>query len=303
MIVNFDTAIYADRRFFDLCLKLGSREAAIGALVLAWAAGQEFWKYSDNGIPKPEWHKQALQDAIIEVGLAEDKGDFVLVSGSSEHFAFIRSRSKGGQIGAKVTNQLRWNTASSDIPQEFCRLDSIADDDQLTALDNLSGHENNLSGQLHNTTAPNVRRKVKNSEPVREIIDESCRLPSSGRRPLSLSLKKGTNTSGRADLDARLNKLFELFPKRLGDNPRKPALEKLARLDEQTLCRVERGVQAYSKHILTNPPESRRMIPMFKTWLNQERWNEWQGEIGPARKKMIFDTDRQEWVEVANDAG
>lgn len=97
--INFEDSLFKDSRFTDLMLKMGSKETAIGSLVFAWMVAQSFWMRSDNGIPKTEWRKQKLRNEIIEVGLAEDRGEFVYISGSKEQFAWIRKATEAGRRG------------------------------------------------------------------------------------------------------------------------------------------------------------------------------------------------------------
>lgn len=97
--INIETSLFIDYRFNQLCIKLGNQETALGALVRAWIVGQEYWKSSTNGIPKTEWQKQNLNNAIIECGLAADTGDFILLSGSKKHFNWIQDRISAGKAG------------------------------------------------------------------------------------------------------------------------------------------------------------------------------------------------------------
>jgi len=97
--VNVEPELFQDRRFQKLMIRLGSTETAVGTVVLAWMVGQKFWVHSDNGIPKTEWIKQDLKQELIEVGLAEDKGEFVRIVGSEKHFNWIRKKVEAGKKG------------------------------------------------------------------------------------------------------------------------------------------------------------------------------------------------------------
>lgn len=97
--LNIEEDLFTDQRFLDLVIALGDVDRALGALVRCWRLGQKFWKYSDHGIPKKEWKTQRIRDEIIDVGMAEDLGDFVRVVQSEKHFGWIRERVESGRRG------------------------------------------------------------------------------------------------------------------------------------------------------------------------------------------------------------
>lgn len=80
-------------------MKLQSRSLAIGVLVEAWCIAQQFWKNSDNGIPKTVWLQNELAHEIIDVGFAEERGEFVYIKGSAKNFAWLRSSVNNGRKG------------------------------------------------------------------------------------------------------------------------------------------------------------------------------------------------------------
>lgn len=63
--INVDESLFKDNRFNELCISLKSSAMAVGALVQAWLVAQEYWKNSDEGIPKPAWKKLRLNNEII----------------------------------------------------------------------------------------------------------------------------------------------------------------------------------------------------------------------------------------------
>lgn len=101
--INIEDSLFKDGRFSNLTLALGSRALAIGVLVEAWIVAQEFWKLNKNGIPKTEWRKRRLSDALVTHDLAEDHGDFIYMCGSNNHFEWLikcqESGRKGGMNG------------------------------------------------------------------------------------------------------------------------------------------------------------------------------------------------------------
>lgn len=102
--INIEDSLLIGKRFEKLMLMLGSKRAALGALVECWAIAQNLWKYSDNGIPRQTWDKEELAEEIILSGLAEDRGDFIYVRGSSEHFGWIRKSVENGKKGGRRPN-------------------------------------------------------------------------------------------------------------------------------------------------------------------------------------------------------
>lgn len=113
--INFCLDLLKDNRFFDLSMKLGSKPLAIGELINAWIIGLEYWDNSRNGIPKPIWERNKLSNLIIEVGLAKDTGDFVLLSGSEEQFQWkLDSAARYSNLG-KLGNAVRWSKERQNI--------------------------------------------------------------------------------------------------------------------------------------------------------------------------------------------
>lgn len=108
--INVEDGLFKDARFFDLVISLGSKTMALGACVEAWIVAQKFWKMTKNGIPKPEWKIQKLNDALIQTGLAEDRGDFIYVRGSAAHFAWLDKNAESGITGGINSGKARRET-------------------------------------------------------------------------------------------------------------------------------------------------------------------------------------------------
>ena len=105
--INIEDSLFKDTRFFDLVVILGSKTTALGALVEAWIVAQNFWKLNHNGIPKKEWEKQKLNPALIQSGLAIDRGDFIYIAGSEEQFAWLVQRQEAGKKGGPAAAKAR----------------------------------------------------------------------------------------------------------------------------------------------------------------------------------------------------
>lgn len=120
--ISIEATLYTDNRFIQLLLLLGSKTLAIGALLEAWTVAQHYWKMNPYGIPKTEWKKQLLRDEIIQCGLAEDRGDFIYVAGSRDHFRWLLNRVEQGRRGGTASAQKRWGkTTPANIVEDFCK--------------------------------------------------------------------------------------------------------------------------------------------------------------------------------------
>lgn len=111
--INIEDSLYKDRRFINLYIRLQSIEAALGALVRAWAVAQQFYTIDDRRIPRAEWDKQGLMNEIIEVGLASEENGRIRVSGADAQFGWLLQRAEAGRKGG-----LSRGKKSHDIPEE-----------------------------------------------------------------------------------------------------------------------------------------------------------------------------------------
>ena len=82
-----------------------------------------------------------------------------------------------------------------------------------------------------------------------------------------------------ADASDRFDEFWEAYPKRTGQNPKKPAREKFKKItkdvDPQILIDA---AHAYARSEQHNNP---KFIAQTQTWLNQERWNDEYSEPAP----------------------
>lgn len=105
--INIEDDLYKDRRFIKLIAKLGSLEAALGSLILAWSLGQKHWKKDRSRIPKSEWDAQELKSEIIEVGLAKIIEGSVHVCGAESQFDWLLQRVEAGRKGGLKSGKTR----------------------------------------------------------------------------------------------------------------------------------------------------------------------------------------------------
>lgn len=108
--INIEDSLFEDPRFFNLAVKLGSRETALGALVLAWRVAQKCFVSSDRFIPLELWNKRQLKNEIIESELATVSDRFVKMVGIEEQFIWLLQRQKAGQKGGIKSGENRKKT-------------------------------------------------------------------------------------------------------------------------------------------------------------------------------------------------
>ncbi len=105
--INIEDSLFKDGRFIDLCIKLGSRRAALGALTEAWMLAQRFVTVNSptGPIPEEEWEKQGIAAEIVEVKLARKFDGIIEVSGAKDQFKWLVQRqsasAKGGEANAR----------------------------------------------------------------------------------------------------------------------------------------------------------------------------------------------------------
>lgn len=101
--INVEDSLFKDGRFIELMISMGSRHAALGAVVEAFMLAQEFYLSTETNrlIPLSEWKRRKAVDLIIECGLAEIHGDFVYVCGSEKQFGWLIQRQFAGQKGGR----------------------------------------------------------------------------------------------------------------------------------------------------------------------------------------------------------
>ena len=99
--INIEDSLFKDHRFFQLAIKTGSLQNALGAIVWAFIIAQKHFldESNDRKIPLEEWKKQECSDLLIEMGLAEMSDSGVSVSGSKEQFSWLLQRVEAGRIG------------------------------------------------------------------------------------------------------------------------------------------------------------------------------------------------------------
>ncbi len=122
---TFDHSIFADIRFFNLSVRLGSKRTAIGAMVEAWVLAQRFVTPDapDGPIPHRDWITHQMAPEIIEVGLAHVREDGCIhVAGGREQFAWLVQKQnasrRGGESNKKRLKEQSKRSEPVDNPHE-----------------------------------------------------------------------------------------------------------------------------------------------------------------------------------------
>ena len=118
--INIEDSLYLDGRFTELNIILKSKWAALGALIEAWSFAQRSVEI-DNPcglVSVLDWKKRKLCDHIINVGLAEIRGDKIYLCGAQKEFAWLVSTKIKGQKGglAKASSAKPGLSPSKPLP-------------------------------------------------------------------------------------------------------------------------------------------------------------------------------------------
>ena len=115
--INIEDTLFRDRRFTDLCIKLGSRPLALGWLVEAWILAQEqVCAENPHGkISVEKWESHRMCDLIIEVGLATCADRQVELAGADESFKWLTQRQEAASKGGLARAEKYKNSASSNV--------------------------------------------------------------------------------------------------------------------------------------------------------------------------------------------
>jgi hypothetical protein len=114
--INIEDSLYKDSRFIKLCIILRDLRTALGALFQAWALAQDHVEIDnpEGVIPLSEWKKQGISNEIIDVGLAEVRGDVVYISGAREQFAWlVQAKIKGRKGGQAQLSPAKPSSSSA----------------------------------------------------------------------------------------------------------------------------------------------------------------------------------------------
>lgn len=102
--INVEPGLFTRGEWLQLVVKTGSPDTALGALVRCWMVAQKYWVPDQLPIPENVWKKEALNEAVIDAGLAERRANGVYVAGSADQFDWLirlrRASAAGGEANA-----------------------------------------------------------------------------------------------------------------------------------------------------------------------------------------------------------
>jgi len=118
--LNIEERLFKDDRWGKLVIKIGDMQYALGVISYAWMVAQENWlKFNKQGIPKSIWIKKHCRQEIIEAEMAEDRGDYIYMKGSSEQFRWLEQRQlagvRGGIASGKSKREIIEETAKRSL--------------------------------------------------------------------------------------------------------------------------------------------------------------------------------------------
>lgn len=116
--INIEDTLFKEKSFEKLLIKLGSKRAALGALVEAFILAQKWYKStaSDRLIPQEEWDREEIAKELVEVGYAEIREKGVYLRGSEDQFGWLIQRQEAGAKGGAKKAENRLATASDRLP-------------------------------------------------------------------------------------------------------------------------------------------------------------------------------------------
>ncbi len=114
--INIEDSLFKENAFINLAIKLGSRRAALGALVEAWILAQRHFltTVNDRLVPFNEWERESIASEIIDVGLAERRENGIYLLGSEDQFGWLIQRSEAGKASASAKKAKKESTTVND---------------------------------------------------------------------------------------------------------------------------------------------------------------------------------------------
>jgi len=281
--INIEDSIYRDDRFHKLSAGVGKYKA-IGLLVVAWDMAHRFFlKHPENLIPLKEWCGQPELEILEAYKLAERRETGIYVKGSAEQCSYLLERQKAGMAGGLARNggkrreeneKKKRIKASNQVNLAIKRGDLTRPDvcEMCGEFGKIEGHHENYDKPLDVTWLCRDCHSRNHSSFSEAKEAKEAKEPSSSSSPPSKLKKESVSCP---TVPTRLEKIFEGFPKRLGDRKKFKAIEYLKKLSEDQITLVEKSVKNYASWMTSNAPSDKRMIPMMVSWLNSRSWEEW----------------------------
>lgn len=114
---NIEDCWWTDPRRSLLVKKIGSEELADGIVIKAWRLAQEFWKSGKGLVPKDLFETLPHFQALIDSKLADVRGTFVYVRGSSAYLDWIREKREQAKEAGKKSAEIRKSKTGSAQPE------------------------------------------------------------------------------------------------------------------------------------------------------------------------------------------
>ncbi len=184
--INIESELWSDPRFIELCIKLGSSYAGIGAVVTAWVIAQRHADAETDVVPMREWVASNLPRALIDVGLAEERDGGVYVKGTSRHLAWLKAKRAAGQVGGKASAEARLKNYGTAQPGSKHTEASPKQDRSTRSGDN-SVYELGTENQYPTEEVQNTERVLRESRSTRQAKP-------SKPNPLTLTLSLNTDS-------------------------------------------------------------------------------------------------------------
>lgn len=105
--LNIEDCWWTDPRRTALAEALGNEPLADGTAIRAWRLAQEFWKHGRGLVPKAMFDMLKSGSNLVQVGLAEIRGDGVYIRGSSAYLDWIAERREAARLGGKKSAEAR----------------------------------------------------------------------------------------------------------------------------------------------------------------------------------------------------
>jgi hypothetical protein len=137
--INIEDKWWIDLRRNELAKRVGGAHVADGVMIAAWRVSQEFWANERREVPLKQFLFIPHAKTIIEVGLAEEKGDFVYVCGTRQYHEWRILRQEAGRRGAAKSNEI----------QSSKRQQKSASDQQTSASSSSSSSNTNPNTLVH----------------------------------------------------------------------------------------------------------------------------------------------------------
>lgn len=107
--INVKDDLFFKAEWFNLLIKLGSPDMAIGALVRVWKVAQVYWYPKRELIPIEVWKREQLNNEVISCGLAVQREGGIYARGTEECcdwlFAQLEKAKKAGLRSAESRKQ------------------------------------------------------------------------------------------------------------------------------------------------------------------------------------------------------